>query len=195
MPAAPERPTRPAAFDAEALTHVGEVLGYARSLTRDPSDAEDLTQDTFLQAFRHWDQYQLDTKMGAWLFTICRHLFVRQRDRSLRQQPVDDAELESLAAAAVHATVIAADPVGRFFETPELDEVIRQEMEKLPREYREVVALSDLHDQSYADIARVLGVPVGTVKSRLFRGRRLLQEALVDYARDAGLLPMAGGGS
>ncbi len=195
MAAAPETPARPGSFDAEALSHVDEVHGYARSLTRDPSDAEDLTQDTFLQAFGHWEQFQPGTNMGAWLFTICRHLFVRQRERRSRQEPVDDAELESLAAAAVHATVVPMDPSGRFFETPELDEIIRKEMEKLPEEYREVVALSDLQDQSYADIAQVLGVPVGTVKSRLFRGRRMLQEALVDYARDAGLLPMAGGGS
>ena len=193
MPPASDSPDGRAAFDAEALVHLDAVYRYARSLTRDASDAEDLTQDTFLQAFRHWDQYRPGTKVAAWLFTICRNLFLRQRERRAREEPTDIAELEILATAELNATVAPADTGGAFLDAPELDGVIRKELEKLPEEYREVVVLSDLQDQSYADIAQVLGVPVGTVKSRLFRGRRLLQQALVEYARDAGLLPRAGG--
>jgi RNA polymerase sigma-70 factor (ECF subfamily) len=179
---------RRAAFDAEMLPHLDAVYRFARALTHGPPECEDLTQETFLQAFRHWEQYRAGSNARAWLFTICRNLFHRQRQRAARVETVDTAELESLAEAALHATLVPVDPTGRFFEAPELGDVIRDELRRLPEEFREVVALADLHDLSYADIATTLGLPVGTVKSRLFRGRRLLQEALVAYARDAGIL-------
>jgi len=182
---------RRAAFQVEVLQHLDAVYRYAYALTRDRSDAEDLTQDTFLQALRHWEQFRPGTNARAWLFTICRNLFLRQRERRAREEPTEAAVLDGIANAT---QAFAAPPdAGRaLFEAPELGDVIRRELDKLPAEYREVVELSDLQDQSYADIAQVLGVPLGTVKSRLFRGRRLLQEALVDYARDAGLLPARG---
>jgi RNA polymerase sigma-70 factor (ECF subfamily) len=190
-PATPD--ARRAAFDAEALVHLDAVYRYALSLTRDRSEAEDLTQDTFLRAFRHWDQYTPGTNARAWLFTICRNLFRRRLERQAREEPTDTDTLENLAAAALQAAAVPADAGERFFDAPELGDVMRKELENLPEEFREVVILSDLQDQSYADIAAVLGVPLGTVKSRLFRGRRLLQERLVAYARDAGLLPQPGG--
>ncbi len=145
---------RRAAFDAEVLPHLDAVYRYALALTRETADAEHLTQDTFLQAYRHAERFAPGTNSRAWLFTIYRHLFLRQRARGSREEPAGDVELENLAT---------------------------------------VVVLSDLKDQSYADIAQVTGVPVGTVKSRLFRGRRLLEAALVQYARGAGPLPAAGG--
>jgi RNA polymerase sigma-70 factor (ECF subfamily) len=182
---------RHAAFQAEALQHLDAVYRYAYALTRERSEAEDLTQDTFLQALRHWDQFRPGTNARAWLFTICRNLFLRQRERRSREEPMEAAALDGIAAAA-QAAAAPSDAGHALFDAPELGDVIRRELDKLPAEYREVVELSDLQDQSYADIAQVLGVPLGTVKSRLFRGRRLLQEALVDYARDAGLLPPPG---
>ena len=180
-----------AAFQAEILQHLDAVYRYAYALTRDRSEAEDLVQDTFLQALRHWDQFRPGTNARAWLFTICRNLFLRQRERRAREEPTEAAALDGIAAAA-QAFATPPDAGRALFDAPELGDVIRRELDKLPAEYREVVELSDLQDQSYADIAQVLGVPLGTVKSRLFRGRRLLQQALVDYARDAGLLPPPG---
>ena len=180
-----------AAFQAEILQHLDAVYRYAYALTRDRSEAEDLVQDTFLQALRHWDQFRPGTNARAWLFTICRNLFLRQRERRAREEPTEAAALDGIAAAA-QAFTTPPDAGRALFDAPELGDVIRRELDKLPAEYREVVELSDLQDQSYADIAQVLGVPLGTVKSRLFRGRRLLQEALVNYARDAGLLPPPG---
>jgi RNA polymerase sigma-70 factor (ECF subfamily) len=182
---------RHAAFQAEALQHLDAVYRYAYALARDRSEAEDLTQDTFLQALRHWDQFRPGTNARAWLFTICRNLFLRQRERRAREEPTEAAVLDGIASAA-QAFAAPADAGRALFDAPELGDVIRRELDRLPAEYREVVELSDLQDQSYADIAHVLGVPIGTVKSRLFRGRRLLQEALIDYARDAGLLPPPG---
>lgn len=180
-------------FEREALPHMDAVYRFAVSLTGNATAAEDLTQESFLQACRNWHQYEAGTNCRAWLFTICRNLYYRQRQREQREEPTDVADLESLASAAVHAGLSEADPMGTFLDAPELGDVVRRELNKLPVEYREVVVLSDLEDQSYATIASVLGVPAGTVKSRLFRGRRLLQEALVEYARDAGLIPRSAG--
>lgn len=184
----PPADDRRAAFKAEILAHLDAVYRYAYSLTRERSEAEDLTQDVFLQALHHWDQYTPGTNARAWLFTICRNLYLRQRERRAREVPTESSELDNLATAA-QAAAAPSDAGRALFDAPELSDVIRKELDKLPNEYREVVVLSDLQDQSYADIAGVLGIPIGTVKSRLFRGRRLLQDALVDYARDAGLLP------
>src|SRR3990170_8081134 len=92
------------------------------------------------------------------------------------------------APEAVRWGLAGTDPAGKFLEAPELEDIVRREVARLPEEYREAVVLSDLEDQSYDSIAAVLGVPIGTVKSRLFRGRRLLQQSLIEYARDAGLV-------
>jgi RNA polymerase sigma-70 factor, ECF subfamily len=182
------------AFEREALVHLDSVYCFARSLTREDAAAEDLAQDTFLNAWRSWHRYTPGTNCKAWLFTICRHLRVRQATRARREEPVGDtAELDALASAALHASVSETDRDGGFLDMPELGDALRAAMAKLPEEYREVVALSDVHDQSYQAIAAVLGVPVGTVKSRLYRGRRLLQEALLAFARDAGIVAGAGG--
>jgi RNA polymerase sigma-70 factor (ECF subfamily) len=189
-PVAPD--PRRAAFEAEALVHLDAVYRYALSLTRERAEAEDLTQDTYLRALRHWDQYTPGTNARAWLFTICRNLFRRRRERQAREEPMAADELEGLAASALPVSAVPGGAGERFFDAPELSEVMRKELDNLPDEFREVIMLSDLQDQSYADIAAVLGVPLGTVKSRLFRARRLLQERLVEYARDAGLLPGPG---
>ncbi len=184
-PRPPRTPTRHA-VEAELLAHLDDVYRYALSLTREVADAEDLVQDTFLQALRHRDQYTPGTNARAWLFTICRNLYLRRREKRAREEPTETEALERLAGAAAPPV---PDADAALFEAPELDGVIRRELDRLPEEYREVVVLSDLQDLSYADVARVLEVPIGTVKSRLFRARRRLQESLVEYARDAGLLP------
>lgn len=175
------------AFEREALPHLNNVYRFARSLTGEDSAAEDLTQDTYFNALKAWRQYAPGTNCRAWLFTICRNLRSRQAVREQREEPTDDAELESLASAALHASMGRGAERG-FFDAPELGDVLNRELAKLPEEYREVVVLSDVHDQSYASIGKILGVPLGTVKSRLFRGRRMLQETLIDYARDAGIV-------
>jgi RNA polymerase sigma-70 factor (ECF subfamily) len=177
-----------AAFEREALPHLTSVFCFARALTGDETAAEDLTQDTYLAALRAWHQYTPGTNCRAWLFTICRRLRIRQAERDARVEPAAEAELEALASAALHGALGEPERDGGFLDAPELPDVLRRELGRLPEEYREVVALVDVHDQPYQEVARILGVPVGTVKSRLYRGRRLLQEALLAYARDAGLV-------
>jgi len=182
----PEPPR--ATFEQELLSAIEAVHRFALHLTRDPSRAEDLAQETYLRALAHRDQYQPGTNCRAWLFTICRNAFLKGARHSDREVATEDAALEAVAAAGIHAGMAGTDPMGSVFERPELAEAIRRALDKLPEEFRTAVVLVDIEDQSYAEAARVLGVPVGTVRSRLFRGRRLLQADLLAYAEDAGLL-------
>ncbi len=176
-------------LEHDLLAELNAVHRFALHLARDPTRAEDLMQETYLKAWAHRDQFQPGTSCRAWLFTICRNVFLKGEERLARETPAEDAELEALAAAALHASVQARDPAGTVFERVELDAAVQEALAKLPEEYRTVVTLVDIEDQSYATAAAILGVPVGTVRSRLFRGRRLLQQDLLAYAQDADLLP------
>ena len=175
---------RRAQFEREALAHLDALYAFALKLARARDDAEDLVSDTLLRAFERWDQYHLGTNIRAWLFTILYHVFVSRKRRidSREVHAPDDSEGWSAFEA-----VGEIDPEGRFYDSF-LDDEITQAIDALPDEYRAAVVLSDLHDLRYAEIAEILGVPEGTVKSRLFRGRRILQKKLVDYAIDMGYL-------
>ncbi|GAC1453692.1 MAG: RNA polymerase sigma factor SigR [Gemmatimonadaceae bacterium] len=173
-------------FQTEALRWLPDVARFALSLAHSEADADDLVQETFLRAYRSWDQYISGTECRAWLFTICRNLFRRLRQRENRQVLCDDPELEALAAAAVHASAQHSG-YSDLFARIDLSDAIDHALADLPDGFRDVVLLVDVLDQSYETASQALGVPIGTVRSRLFRGRRLLQEALIDYARDAGL--------
>ncbi len=190
-PMKPPAETHAPAVEQELLDAVDAVHWFALGLARDGSAAEDLVQEMYLRALAYRDQYTSGTNCRAWLFTICRRVFVKGAMRDAREVAVPDAELEALGAAAVHGAMAAADPVGTVFERADLDDAVRWVLDKLPEEYRTVVALVDVEDQSYATVAGSLGVPLGTVRSRLFRGRRLLQQDLLAYAMDAGLIPRA----
>jgi RNA polymerase sigma-70 factor (ECF subfamily) len=173
-------------FEREALPWLPHVARYALSLTRNDQDADDLVQETYLRAYRSWTQYTIGTECRAWLFRICRNLFLRTRQSDARQVHYDDPDLEALAAAAVHA---AAQEGGynELFTRVDLADAVERALADLPDAFRDAVILVDVEDQSYDTAAQVLGVPIGTVRSRLFRGRRLLQESLLAFARDAGL--------
>lgn len=176
------------AFEEELLDAIEAVHRFALRLARDASVAEDLVQETYLRALAHRDQYTPGTNCRAWLFTICRNVFVKGAMRDAREVATEDAELEAMGAAAVHGGVTTSDPTGTVFERADLNDAVRKALDKLPEQYRTVVALVDIEDQSYAAVAGILGIPVGTVRSRLFRGRRLLQQDLLAYAMDAGLI-------
>lgn len=180
-------------FRDEALRWLPEVTRYALSLTRDEADADDLVQETFLKAYRSWDSYTPGTECRGWLFTICRNTFIRGRKREERQVVCDDPELEALAASAVHASAEQGG-YGDLFARFDLSDAITSAIDALPDAFRDVVVLTDVMDQSYESTAATLEIPIGTVRSRLYRGRRLLQEALISHARDAGLVPAAAEG-
>jgi len=189
----PENPSGQARFEVEALPHMDAVYRFALRLSGAPDLAEDLVQETFLRAFRAWDQYTVGTRCKSWLFTICRNVFLRQRERGQRHDEIvsEQAPKDDRAVAAMNplwSAVEKADPEGEFFESI-VDESVLSAIEDLPEEYRMAVVLSDLEGLSYNEIAEMMGVPVGTVKSRLFRGRRQLQQELYEYAVEMGYLP------
>lgn len=174
-------------FQREALRWLPEVTRFALSLERDESDADDLVQDTFLKAYEAWHSYSLGTECRGWLFSICRNAFYKRRKREARHVSCDDAELEAMAAVAVHASA-SKGGYGDIFARFDLSDAIDTAIADLPDVFRDVVILIDVNDQSYESAAALLDVPIGTIRSRLFRARRLLQEALINHARDAGLV-------
>ncbi len=179
-------------FEAEALPHLDAVYRFALRLSGSPMDAEDLVQETFLRAYRAWEQYTPGTHAKSWLFTICRNVFLRQRERVVRhdeivRQAARTHESGDTAEATLFAGTADVDPEGEFFREI-VDDSILAAIDALPDDFREAVVLSDLEGLPYAEIAEVLDIPVGTVKSRLFRGRRLLQKTLYDYAVDNGYI-------
>jgi RNA polymerase sigma-70 factor (ECF subfamily) len=179
-------------FEEEALPHLDAVYRFALRLAGTPDQAEDLVQETFLRAYGAWDQYTPGTKAKSWLFTICRNVFLRGRDRARRHDRIveetaggDRAGPSSVSP--VWASVDGVDPEGDFFGAIVDEEIVRA-IEELPDEFGMVIVLSDLEGLAYAEIAELLEMPVGTVKSRLFRGRRRLQERLYDYAVEMGYI-------
>jgi RNA polymerase sigma-70 factor (ECF subfamily) len=173
-------------FENEALLHLDALYSFALKLTRSRDEAEDLVSDTIVRAFDRWEQYHLGTNIRAWLFTILYHAFVsRKRRVEAREVQLPD----DIDAWSAYEMVGDADPEGRFYDSF-LDEEITRAIDALPEEYRSVVVLSDVQGLRYAEIAEILGIPEGTVKSRLFRGRRILQRKLIGYATDMGYLKL-----
>lgn len=179
-------------FEREALVWLPDVTRFALSLTRDEARADDLVQDTFLLAYEKWDQFVEGSQCRPWLFTICRNRFYRTEERSRRQVHADTPELESLAAAAGHAAP-EAEGLAERFESAEVVRAVEDAIAGLPEAFRDAALLVDVHDHTYESASEVLGVPIGTVRSRLFRARRMLQEKLLAHARDAGIGVGAGG--
>jgi len=172
-------------FEAEALEFLPNVARYARLLTRDKADADDLTQETFLRAFEKWATYRPGTDCRKWLFTICRNLFLRNRERSKRFVAEDDAETELRATQDLYASAVA-NGMRDLFDHIDIGPALKQSLAELLPEYREAVLLVDVEEYSYEDAASTIGVPIGTIRSRLFRARRRLQQSLIEHARDLG---------
>ncbi|HEX6106220.1 MAG TPA: sigma-70 family RNA polymerase sigma factor [Gemmatimonadales bacterium] len=180
-----ERSAAGRTFDEEALPHLDALYRVALRLTGDPSRAEDLVQDTMLKAYRSWRQYRPGTNAKGWLLTILRNTFINDyRRRKLEPVPMD---LEAVEPFAIFRDVAEADPEGAFFARI-VDEKVIEAIDALPTDFREVLVLSDVEGLSYAEIAAALEVPVGTVKSRLFRARRQLQAALYTHAVEMGYI-------
>ena len=166
-------------FEREALVHLDALYRVARRLTGNPADADDLVQETILKAYRAWDQYEQGTNAKGWLLTILRNAFINEYRRRVRHP--ETVDIDAIEPFAVFDQVQDDDPQGKFFDRIVDDEVLRA-VDQLPESLRETVVLSDVEGMSYQDVAQILGVPVGTVKSRLFRGRQLLQKQLYHYA-------------
>lgn len=176
-------------FAEEALPWLDAVYRFSMRLTKGDEDAaEDLVQETFLRAHRFWHTYERGTNAKSWLFTICRNTYLHHKRlvRNQRESPAADldARVEALAAASAFESS-AVDPEEDFFGRL-IDDQVVDAIDALPDEFREVLVLSDLGDLKYAEVAEVLDIPVGTVKSRLFRARRILQDRLREFAVASG---------
>jgi len=176
---------RDAEFSALALPHLQAVSRIARALVQNDSDADDLVQETYLRAYRYWHTFDRATDCKRWLATICRNAFYDFKNAEGAVSSVEPEELESLAAVRVHKAAIEAG-LGDMYARLDLGPAIMKAISALDPAFRAVVVLSDIEEFSYDEIASALGIPVGTVRSRLYRARRLLQEALMVYGLDAG---------
>ncbi len=177
-------------FEELALPHLDPMYSAALRLTKNERDAEDLVQDTFMRAYRFFDKFERGTNMKAWLFKILTNTFINRYRRKVKERTV----VEGTERDTVHerfisrdATEYAANPEQYFFDRLLSDDIL-QAIDSLPIDFRLVVILADLQEFSYKEIAEILGCPVGTVMSRLYRGRKLLQKMLKHYATESGVL-------
>jgi RNA polymerase sigma-70 factor, ECF subfamily len=176
-------------FEREALPHLSALYAAALRMTRNEKDAEDLVQDTLLRAYRFFDTFQAGTNCKAWLFRILTNVFCNNyRDRE--REHVVLTEVESSPANLEQFVGGGVD--GRDVETALLGRMVSADVEKalaaVPSDFRMAVILADLEDFSYKEIAEIMECPAGTVMSRLFRGRKILQGLLHDYAVEQGII-------
>jgi len=181
---------RTARFEREALVYLDQLYGAALRTTRNPADAEDLVQETYARAFAAFHQYRPGTNLKAWLFRILRNTYIsgyRKRTREPLQLGSDQLTDWQVTRASQDATLglRAADVEALALLT---DSAVLDAMASLPEEFRTAVYLADVEGFSYREIAEIMDTPIGTVMSRLHRGRRQLRHALTDYARDLGLV-------
>jgi RNA polymerase sigma-70 factor (ECF subfamily) len=174
--------------EALTLPWLGDVARFALSLTRDRTDADDLVQDTYLNAFQYWHSFVPGRDPRKWLFAICRNLFVRSRRHPGRFMDSNDRDLDAMPAVLDHIGAIH-DGLGALFDKIDVGPSIERAVDALPEPHRSVLILVDVEGQRYEEAAETLGVAVGTVRSRLFRARREVQRALIAHARDAHIVP------
>src|SRR5438270_3678216 len=180
-----DKVARDRSFEDEALPWVDDVYRFALSLTHDAVDAEDVVQDTFLRAYKSWHTYVPGSDCRRWLFTICRNVFLRSLERRSPTVDVGDGEGDPLTNGATFRDA-SRETSDELLARVDLGPAIERALAKLPEPFQTTLMLVDVQDQPYETAATILGIPVGTVRSRLFRGRRLMQEMLMTYARDAG---------
>lgn len=180
---------RSQAFEDAVLEHTDMLYAVALRLTRNPTEAEDLTQNALVKALRFHDKFREGTYIKAWLLTILRNTFINEyRRRARRPHTVELSGTEPSSTPTLDPEVrLELDTTRREHLFELLDDAVRKALDALPPDFREAVIMADLEDRSYKDIAEHMGCPIGTVMSRLFRGRKLLREQLADHAQHYGL--------
>jgi RNA polymerase sigma-70 factor (ECF subfamily) len=183
------RPIR-ADFEREALPHLSALYAAALRMTRNEKDAEDLVQEALLRAYRFFDTFEAGTNCKAWLFRILTNVFCNQyRDRERENVIMNEAESST---ANLEQFLGGAGGDGRDIESALLGRMVSADVERalaaVPSDFRMAVVLADLEDFSYKEIAEIRGCPAGTVMSRLYRGRKILQGLLHDYAVEQGII-------
>jgi len=173
-------------FEREALPHMDFLYNYALRMTNNPADAEDLAQETYLKAYRFWDQYEKGTNIRAWLFRIMKNSYInRYRKESKEPDTVDYDEVKEFYNIIREESADANDLQETVFGNL-LDDDVAGAIAGLPEDFRTVVILCDIEGLTYEEIAEFVDIPLGTVRSRLHRGRKLLRSKLLHYAKKRG---------
>jgi len=189
-PATPDAAELRRLFEEQALPFLDQLYAAGLRMTRNPSDAQDLVQETFVKAFSAFRQYQQGTNLKAWLYRILTNTFInnyRKNQRNPYQGTIDDLEDWQLGGAESATT----SAISRSAEAEAIDHLpdsaVKDALQAVPEDFRMAVYFADVEGFSYQEIADIMKTPVGTVMSRLHRGRRLLRELLTDYAQERGI--------
>ena len=182
----PRKSDRHHTFEREALPHSDLLYNYALRMTNNAEDARDLVQETYLKAYRFWDKYELGTNIRAWLFRILKNSYInRYRKESKGPDTVDYDEVQNYYPSIRDESADSGDLEGAVFERL-LEDDVAQAIAALPDDFRTVVILCDIEGLTYEEIAAFVDCPLGTVRSRLHRGRKMLRTKLLSYARERG---------
>ena len=178
---------RTARFERDAMQYTNQLYAAAMRYTKDPHDAQDLVQDTYAKAFTSFHQFEPGTNLKAWLYRILTTTFINTYRKDQRRPLISDGEVEDwqLAASASHTSDQGKSAEDEVLENlPDGD--VKRALHVIPEEFRLAVFYADVEGYSYKEIADILGIPAGTVMSRLHRGRKLLRVLLLDYAKNRG---------